>query len=320
MTSTPEETQGSVAPKPDEAATRTGYVTLVGRPNAGKSTLLNAFLDRPLSIVTSKAQTTWERVAAIDTRGDVQMIFLDTPGLLEPRDLLQRSMLATALEALREADIAVAVVDATSATESRLARLAATLDETAAPRVVAVNKADMARPGQIEAVMDWAVTEIGARAFPISALQATGLEDLRSALDELLPEGPFLFDPDDLATRPTRFFVAEFIRETVFQRYHQEIPYSVICRVNEFREGQDPVYIGVTLFAEKPSQKRILVGERGSAVRELGRASREKIEHFLGRRVYLDLWVKVLPGWRRRRTHLARLGFHVPEGDDAGRP
>jgi GTP-binding protein Era len=319
MSSTPEEIHDSDAARSEGATTRTGYVTLVGRPNAGKSTLLNALLERPLSIVTSKAQTTWERVAAIDTRGDVQMIFLDTPGLLQPRDLLQRSMLATALEALREADVVLAVVDATSATGSRLTKLGATLDESGAPRIVVVNKTDIARPDQIQTVVTWAETELGVEAFPVSGLRATGLEALRAALAARLPEGPFLFDQDDLAARPTRFFVAELIRETVFERYRQEIPYSVMCRVDEFREGQDPVYIGVTLFVEKPSQKRIVVGERGAAIKDLGRASREKVEHFLDRSVYLDLWVKVLPGWRRRRTHLARLGFHVPEGDDAGR-
>jgi GTP-binding protein Era len=143
---------------------------------------------------------------------------------------------------------------------------------------------------------------------------------LRAALERALPPGPFLFPPDEVASRPVRFFVAELVRETVFRRFHQEIPYSVICRIDEFREAQDPVYISATIYVERESQKGILVGRRGETVKAVGRESREKIEHFLGRSVYLDLWVKVLPRWRRKRSHLTRLGFHVPEGGDEERP
>jgi GTP-binding protein Era len=300
-------------------ATRAGYVTLVGRPNAGKSTLLNALIGEHLSIVTSRPQTTWERVAAIDTRGDAQMIFLDTPGLLDPRDLMQRAMLATALEALHEADVVLAVVDAATVTDEELGELGGTLATVDAPRMVAVNKTDVAEAGRIAAVEDWATWRVGARAFRVSALRLEGLDPLRSAIEAALPPGPFLFAPDEIATRPVRFFVAELVRETVFQLYYQEIPYSAMCRVDEFREGGDPVYVAVTVFVERASQKGILIGKKGEAIKALGQASRVKISHFLGRPVYLDLWVKVLPGWRRKRAHLVRLGFHVPEEDDEER-
>jgi GTP-binding protein Era len=141
---------------------------------------------------------------------------------------------------------------------------------------------------------------------------------VRERLSELLPEGPFLYPPDEIARDPVRFFVAELVRETVFQSFHEEVPYSVACRVEEFREDQDPVYIQIQLFVERNSQKRILVGKGGSSIRKVGADSRRKIEEFLQRPVYLDLWVKVLRDWRRRRGHLKSLGYPVPEEDQRG--
>ena len=304
-------------PEPAERATRTGYVALVGRPNAGKSTLLNALVGEKLSIVTAKAQTTWQRVTGIHTTADTQMIFLDTPGLLEAKDLLQSAMVEAAHAALREADVVLLVVDASRPIqEVETSTIADALALAEAPRFVAVNKVDAVAPEVVRARLDWAADRLGARAFPVSALRGTGMEALRGALAEALPGAPFLYPEDEIASAPVRFFVAELVRETIFERYRQEIPYSVICRVEEFREDQDPVYIGVTAFVERESQKGILVGKRGAGIREVGRAARAKIEHFIGRPVYLDLWVKTLEGWRRKRGELTRLGFHVPERDE----
>jgi len=290
---------------------RTGYVTLLGLPNAGKSTLLNAFVGEKLSIVTSKAQTTWTRVTGIATSADVQMIFLDTPGLLEAKDLLQESMIDQALVAIAEADVLLLVVDPGAPLDDERVREA--LAHSSAPRFVALNKIDVAPEAKVAARLTWAEQTLGARPFRISALKGTGIEDLRTALTAALPEAPFLYPEDEIASAPVRFFVAELVRETVFERYRQEIPYSAFCQVEEFREEQDPVYIGVTVFVERESQKGILVGKGGAGIRELGQQSRAKIEHFLGRAVYLDLWVKTLEGWRRKRGELTRLGFHVPE-------
>jgi GTP-binding protein Era len=296
--------------------TRTGYVALVGRPNAGKSSLLNALVGEKLSIVTPKAQTTWQRVTGIHTSPTVQAIFLDTPGLLEAEDLLQSSMLASAHDALREADVVLLVVDATrpaEESEEATVRGALALRRAAAPLLVALNKVDLLSDEQARARLDRAERELGGVALPVSALTGTGIEELRAHLERALPEGPFLYPEDEIASAPVRFFVAELVRETVFERYRQEIPYSVFCRVEEFREEQDPLYVGVTVFVERESQKGILVGKAGAGIRELGRAARAKIEHFIGRPVYLDLWVKTLEGWRRKRGELTRLGFHVPE-------
>ena len=296
--------------------TRAGYIALVGRPNAGKSTLMNRLIGQKLSIVTSKAQTTWQRVTGIRTTETAQAVFLDTPGLLLVKDLLQRGLLEEALEAIREADVIVLLVDATDPLDDReKAGIKEALALSSAPVFVVINKIDEASPEDIAVAAQWAETELGAEARGISALLDRGVEELWTELAQALPEGPFLYPVDDIASAPVRFFVAEFIRETVFEQFREEVPYSVFAVVEEFREDQDPVYIQANLFTERNSQKRILVGDKGRAIRELGRVSREKIQEFIDRPVYLDLWIKVLPNWRRKRQHLGQLGLRVPAED-----
>lgn len=291
-------------------------MALVGRPNAGKSTLLNRLVGEHLSIVTAKAQTTWQRVTGLLTTEQDQLIFLDTPGLLEARDLLQKSMLGAALEALEEADVVLLVLDTTwPPKEAETARILEALAHANAPLHVALNKIDEAPDESVAKWTEWAES-LGATQHRISALGGEGVDALVSALRAALPEGPFLYPEDEIATAPVRFFVAELVRETIFEQFRQEIPYSVFCQVEAFREGQDPVYVQVVIYVERKSQKGMLIGKKGSAIRALGEASRAKIEHFLGRAVYLDLWVKPLRAWRKNRAHLGRLGFRIPPEDD----
>ena len=298
-------------------ATRAGYVALVGRPNAGKSTLLNRLIGEHLSIVTPKAQTTWQRVTGLLTVGSDQLVFLDTPGILEARDLLQRSMLGAALEALSEADVVLLVVDASRPPTARDAeRILAALEDVQAPLHVALNKLDVADAADVVAWEAWVDEHLRAPVLRISAAEGTGTDTLLETLRSELPSSPFLYPEDEIASDPVRFFVAELVRETIFEQFHQEIPYSVFCQVGDFREAQDPIYVQVDVFVERKSQKGMLIGKGGAAVRALGEASRAKIEHFLGRAVYLDLWVKPLRAWRRNRAHLGRLGFRVPAEDD----
>jgi GTP-binding protein Era len=303
-------------PNPVEV-TRTGYVTLVGRPNAGKSTLLNQLVGEHLSIVTPKAQTTWQRVTGILSVGTDQMIFLDTPGLLEAKDMLQRAMLGAALEALAEADITVLLIDSTTKPDSReAASTIEALSETNAPLHIALNKVDIADEEAIRAWEAWADRELSGSVYKLSSLTGEGADALLEGLRADLPVGPFLYPEEDIASDPVRFFVAELVRETIFELYHQEIPYSTFCHVEEFRENQDPVYVQVQIFVERESQKGILIGQKGRAIRELGEMARMKIEHFIDMRVYLDLWVKPLKAWRKNRGHLNRLGFRLPESDE----
>jgi len=293
--------------------TRAGYVVLAGLPNAGKSTLLNALVGEHLSIVTPMAQTTWQRVAGIRTEKTVQMVFLDTPGIVASRQLFHRSMMAEAEGARGEADVAVGVVDGTTRpSPAQLDALLGFLGRCRCPAVLAVNKADHPRfdprrAGILEQRPDLP-------AFVVSALAGTGLGPLLALLRSRLPEGPFLYPGDDLAAAPTRFFVQELVREAVFENYHQEIPYSVAVQVEEFREREDPVYIAAALYVERKSQKGMLIGKRGAGIRAVGVGARNRIEHFLGRRVYLDLWVRVWDGWKRRNEGLMEFGYTVPDG------
>lgn len=297
-----------------ESATRAGMVALVGRPNVGKSTLLNALIGEKLSIVTSREQTTRERVLGILTEGDVQMVFIDTPGLLEPRYLLHESMLASALTAVADADIVLLLLDPTREDEpvpgdEVLGRLRA---RGAALRV-AINKVDEAGAAGIERLRAWSRETLDRTPLGISAATGDGLDELREALVAGLPVSPFLYPADDLATQPVRFFVAELIRETIFEEYAQEVPYSSVVRIEEFRESEEPLFIRAEVFVERASQKGILIGRGGQAIKRLGSRARSKIEAFTGRRVYLDLWVKPLPGWRKKASLLKRMGYHAPE-------
>ncbi len=207
------------------------------------------------------------------------------------------------------------LVDATDPLhEAEKKALCDALALSAAPLIVVINKIDEAGPGQIVKISDWARSELDVEARGVSALHGEGVAELWSDIEEALPEGPFLYPPDDIAAAPVRFFVGEFIRETIFEQFREEVPYSVFAVVDEFREDQDPVYIKANLFVERNSQKGILVGDGGTAIRELGRSSREKIEEFIGQRVYLELRVKLRPKWRRREKDLGRFGFRVPVG------
>lgn len=297
--------------------TRSGYVALVGRPNVGKSTLLNAFLGEKLSIVTPRAQTTRERVTGIHTTTDTQIVFVDTPGILEPRYTLQRSMLESALAALEDSDAVLVLLDATRPAETvPTGEPLESLQQRRDRLFVAINKIDEASAEAIDELAVWCREALGVEPFPISAASGEGVAELGEVLESVLPEGPFLYPPDELATQPVRFFVAEFVRETVFEQYHEEVPYSTVVRIEEFREAEEPIYIRATVYVERESQKAILIGRGGSAIRRLGQRSRQKIEAFLNSPVYLDLWVKVLPNWRRKRSALRYLGYPVPEPEN----
>jgi GTPase len=292
--------------------TRAGHVALVGRPNVGKSTLMNALVGQQLSIVTPKAQTTRESVTGILTTATMQAIFVDTPGLLEPRYAMQHAMLQTALEVLRDADLVVLLLDATRPDEVPAGDALDAIRLKRSATVVLINKIDAATSDAVDMLRAWAEGHLGTTPLAVSAEQGTGLAELTAWIEAGLPESPFFYPDDELAVQPVRFFVAELIRETIFESYEQEIPYASIARVEEFREADDPLYIRATVYVERESQKPILVGRRGEGIRELGRRSREKIEAFLGRHVYLDLWIKVLPNWRAKVDTLRYLGYRLP--------
>ena len=288
--------------------TRAGIVTVVGKPNVGKSTLLNRLVGQKLSIVSSKPQSTRDRIVGIRSEGDVQMVVFDTPGLLSPRYALQRAMRSAALRAIDDADVIVYLVEPRDPAAPSL-QVAAELDAPPrAPVLTVVNKVDT-----LTAEQRAALETSAPGALLVSALTGEGVDTLLAECARRLPESPFLYPAEDVSTQPQRFFVAELIRETALEQLEEELPYSVACEIEEFREGQVPVYIRAVLHVERDSQKRILIGAKGARVRSIGQAARVKIEAFLDQRVYLDLWVKVLPNWRKSGAALHRFGYQLPE-------
>jgi len=292
--------------------TRAGIVTVVGKPNAGKSTLLNRIVGEKLAIVSDKPQSTRDRVVGIRTTDTTQMVVLDTPGLLNPRYELHRAMRSTALRALADADVVVHLADATERVPQSLVEAADLTSPPRAPVITVLNKADRLRPVERQELHD-AVPE----ARFISALTGEGVDELLHELEAALPESAFLYPEDEISTASMRFFVAELVRETALEQLDEEIPYSIACEVEEFREDRTPVYIRTVLYVERDSQKRILIGSGGTRIRDIGRAARAKIERLVGSTIYLDLWVKVLPNWRKSDRALRRFGYRQQDEPSA---
>jgi len=292
--------------------TRAGIVTVVGKPNAGKSTLLNRIIGEKLAIVSEKPQSTRDRVVGIRTTDDTQMVVLDTPGLLNPRYELHRAMRTTALRALGDADVIVYLADATDRVPPTLAEAAELTTPPSAPVILAMNKVDALRTAERDELR-----ELLPDARFISALTGEGVDDLLTELRDALPESPFLYPEDEISTASVRFFVSELVRETALEQLDEEVPYSLACVVEEFREGSAPVYIRTVLYVERESQKRILIGSGGQRIRDIGRAARVKVEQFVGAPVYLDLWVKVLPNWRKSDSALRRFGYRLHDDPSA---
>ena len=291
--------------------TRAGIVTVAGKPNAGKSTLLNRIVGQKLSITSPKPQSTRDRIVGIHTTADTQMVVLDTPGLLEPKYQLQHVMRSTALHALADADVVVYVADATLGTPDPI-EVAAALSTPPSGHVITVlNKID-----SVPAADRRSLLESNPDAIAVSAMNGEGVNDLLATVAKHLPESPFLYSEDDISTQSLRFFTAELIRETALEQLDEEVPYSVACEIEEFREDRTPVYIRATIYVERDSQKRILIGEKGARIREIGRAARGKIERLVDGAVYLDLWVKVLANWRRNARALERFGYRLPQEPD----
>ena len=296
---------------------RAGFVALVGLTNVGKSTLLNALVGESLGIVTPKAQTTQRRLRGIFTDERHQAVFVDTPGLVEPRYALHRSMREDALAALHAADVAVAVVDVGFAPSIEWA--AGFGPSIPGSKILCLNKRDVVTRDALEEACSRLAGPRAADAgwaglYPTDAVKGEGIVELRAAALALLPESPPLYPAEDLSDAPVRELVAEMIREACLERLGQEVPYSVAVRVERFKErgGDRPTLIEATLFVERESQKGIVIGAGGRTIRDIGSRARSRIEGLLGRKAYLELRVKVLANWRKKPDKLRLLGFRVP--------
>jgi GTP-binding protein Era len=290
---------------------RAGFVAMIGLPNVGKSTLVNALVGQRLAIVTPKAQTTRQRLLAIYTDERHQAVFVDTPGLLEPRYLLQQGMREEAERAAVEADIVVYVADVGYPRSIEHAREWSSL--SGLPGVLCLNKIDRADAASIAQIRSEAERSGSWDAIiETRATHGVGIDELRTAVLDLLPPGSALYPEDDVATAPLRFFAAELVRESCFEELGQELPYSIAVGVEEFRESESPVFVGATIFVERDSQKGMVIGRGGVMVRKIGTATRLKLEALIEAPVYLDLRVKVLRNWRKNPARLKLLGYPVP--------
>ncbi len=285
---------------------RTGHIALAGAPNVGKSTLLNALVGHHLAIVSPKPQATRLPVTGIRTEGDTQYIFHDLPGLLDPGYLLQSRMREAALDTAALMDLVLHLHPASDAPAPPFERLAGLPQPLGVPTLTVYTKGDLVAPNRRSAL------ELEAPVVAEGGDQ--GLERLLARIRPLLPERSFEFDPEEIGTQPLRFFVVEYLREAAFALLSDEVPYSFTAEVEEFREAERPMYIRVTLFVERESQKAIVIGRNGQTIKALGALARGRLEELIGAPVYLDSWVKALPNWRKHSGELARFGFPPPAG------
>jgi len=288
---------------------KAGFVNIFGRPNAGKSTLLNALIGEKMAIVSPKVQPTRHRIKAfLNNPGAYQIIFSDTPGIIDPRYKLHERMMRAVKTALEDADVALLIVDANDNFEETSAIFEAL--KLKVPAIVVLNKIDAAANGKIaEATEFFATKSYCKKMVKISALQKVHLQKLLAEVLTFLPEGVPFYSEDDLSDMPTKFFVAELIREKIYHLYGDEIPYHSAVLINEFKEKENIIKIQADIIVHRETQKAIIIGERGSMIREIGIQARQDIEAFVGQKVFLELFVKVRPKWRDNDQQLKEYGY-----------
>lgn len=291
-----------------------GFAALIGRPNVGKSTLLNSFIGAKVAIVSDKPQTTRHRIQAVLTRDDAQIVFVDTPGLHKPKHRLGEYMTKTAQSVIPDVDVVLFVVDGAAGVTARDRRIAELLADAGPPVILVINKMDLVTVEEAdqEALLApfWELGKF-VHVAAVSAVTGTGTAELVEEIIARLPEGPKYFPDDWMTDRPEEFLIAEFIREQVLHNTEQEVPHSVAVVVDEMspREGRDLIDVRATIFVERESQKGIIIGRGGTMLKRIGQAAREEIEHLLGSQIHLDIWVKAKPGWRDRAGSLQEFGF-----------
>ncbi len=291
-------------------AHRAGYAAIIGRPNVGKSTLLNALVGAKVAIVTPKPQTTRNRILGIRTLPEAQVVFLDTPGIHEPRSLLNRRMVDVARQALGEADAVVLVVDATAGVTPADRDLAQGLAALARPAIVVLSKRDRVRPPRLLPVMGAIGTLLPEREIiPVSARTGENVPVVLAAVEKALPEGPRLYPEDEYTTETERFLAQELVREQLFLQTEEEIPYGTAVHVEEFAEKPNLRVVRAAVLVDRPGHRGIVIGAGGTRLREIGRRARLELEALLGVKVFLELFVRVEPGWAKDARRLKELGL-----------
>lgn len=288
---------------------RSGFVNIIGNPNVGKSTLMNALVGEKLSIITSKAQTTRHRIMGIVSGEDFQIVYSDTPGILKPSYKLQESMMKFVTGALTDADVILYVTDTVEQSE-RSAEIVDSIRRSGIPTVVVINKIDLSTPEALEALVDkWQAEIPGAQVVPTSAKENFNIEGLFRTILSLLPEGPAFYPKDTLTDKTLRFFASEIIREKIMLSYDKEIPYCCQIEIDSYKEEPAIDRISATIYVARNSQKGIVIGHKGEKLKRVGQAAREDLERFLGKKVFLQLFVKVSDDWRNDERQLRRFGY-----------
>ena len=288
---------------------KAGFVSIVGKPNVGKSTLMNVLVGEKLSIITSKAQTTRHRIMGIISDEDFQIVYSDTPGILDPQYALHQSMMAFVHGALEDADLILFINDLYEDIPPDDPILKK-INQSGIPVLFVLNKIDQAKGTQAhDKIINWKEKLQAVDYIPISALEKLGTTELMQKIIDLLPNHPPYFPKDELTDKPLRFFAAEIIREKIFLNYRKEVPYSAEVLITEFKNEPDIIRIRAEIFVERKSQKGILIGHKGAALKKVGTEARHDLESFFDKKVFLETYVKVADDWRRQQTKLKQFGY-----------
>lgn len=289
---------------------KAGFVNIVGNPNVGKSTLMNQLVGERISIATFKAQTTRHRIMGIVNTDDAQIVFSDTPGVLKPNYKLQEMMLAFSESALADADVLLYVTDVVESPEKNIDFLSK-VKEMSIPVLLLINKIDLSDQRKVsDMVAKWHELLPNAEILPISAQNKFGTEILLKRIKELLPDSPPFFDKDQLTDKPAKFFVSEIIREKILLYYDKEIPYAVEVRVESFKESEKLIHVNAVIYVERESQKGIIIGHQGVALKKMNTEARKALERFFDKKIYLETFVKVDKDWRSSRKELDNFGYN----------
>lgn len=295
---------------------RSGFAALIGRPNVGKSTLLNALIGQKVAIMSSLPQTTRNQIRGVLTTNTAQIIFIDTPGIHRPQHRLGEYMVQAAEATLREVDVVILVADATERSPSVDDLVIERLQPISTPVVLVLNKVDAIDKPKLLTFIDYYQKQYAFRAIvPVSAKEGTQLEDLKQVILEDLPEGPKYYPDESVTDHPEQFVIAEFIREKVLKLTREEVPHSVMVDIEQLerREGSGVIYVSAVIYTERESQKGILIGKNGAMLKHVGQLARRELELLFGSKVFLELWVKVKKDWRNEPALLKRWGFYTQE-------
>jgi GTP-binding protein Era len=288
---------------------KAGFVNIVGKPNVGKSTLMNILVGERLSIVSSKAQTTRHRILGLINTEEYQIVFSDTPGMLKPKYELHKNMMGFVNLSLEDADVIVFVTDLFE-NDEEIEEIIAKINESGVPVLLVINKIDLAKEGQLEEVTTYWTSRIKSETvIPISALEKFNTERILQEIVDRLPVHPPFYDKEELTDRPERFFASEIIREKIFNNYKKEIPYSTEVAIEDFYEEETIIKIRATIYCERDSQKGIIIGDKGKMLKKVGIESRTELEKFFGKKVFLETFVKVEQDWRKNKLKLKKFGY-----------